>query len=86
MSKYAIQVTLFDGGHPVQVEEFRTKTAAQGFVSSNLGVNRQRLGRCRIWYNAEQDFWNEFESTSLKEFQEKLDADTERELLNDLAA
>ncbi len=43
------------------------------------------LGVCRVWYNREKDYWNEFEFKTAEELHRILAQDTEKDLVETFA-
>jgi len=86
--KIPIRVSILDAktGETVSTSTFTRQGQLSDFVQLRIRENRENNVRfeAKVLYNRQQDYYNEFEFKTFKEFKEKLDGCLERELLKDL--
>ncbi len=78
-TRLALRIKLYENSKVVLSTTMRIKARARAFVEANL--TPERTGRCRVYYNYDKDYWNEFEFSNLREFNEILIVDTEKDLI-----
>lgn len=65
----------------------RTRSVVRGFIVELKGLPASEWDRgiCRVTYNREMDYWNEFEFTNFEDFHNNLITDTEPDLIQTFA-
>lgn len=79
-----ISVQLFNKkGEVVQTYYKSVKSRIVADVQVGLQKKGVVRGTCRVTYNREQDYWNEFDFTDFATFNKILSVDTEKSLVQD---
>ena len=79
-----IDLKLFKDDKMVFRTTCRMKSTARARIEAGIS-SEWTLGRCRVWYNVNDDYWNEFEFYSYEDFTEKLALFTEQDLVETFA-
>jgi uncharacterized protein YaaR (DUF327 family) len=81
-----VTVRFFDTktGNMVHKASSTVKTKIRAAVREGISQNPNTSMECTVTYSKEQDSWNAFSFTTMKEFDDKLAIFTEMELLRDL--
>lgn len=79
-----IQVKLFNKKGEVIQNYYRT-VKARILVDVQVGLKNKDTvyGTCRVIYNKNKDYWNEFNFTDFKKFKDTLAVDTELDLVKE---
>lgn len=79
-----INVKLFDANSKV-VHNYNRTVKSRIVTAVQVGLENKDVikGTCRITYNKEKDYWNEFNFTDFNLFNETLTIDTEKDLIKD---
>lgn len=83
-----IRVSVFDANtlKTITTSTFTRQTQLSDFVQLKLREYRGKdvAFEARVMYNRKEDFFNEFQFTTFKDFKEKLEPCLEKELLKDM--
>jgi hypothetical protein len=79
-----IHVRLFDKNGKV-VHNYQRTVKSRIVSAVQVGLENKDVitGTCRITYNKEKDYWNEFNFVDFSSFNETLSVDTEKDLIKD---
>lgn len=79
-----IKVTLYDKNNDT-VSNYQRTVKSRIIDDVQVGLKNKAviMGVCRVTYSNENDYWNEFNFTTLTEFKNSLSIDTELSLIKE---
>ena len=72
-----IRMTLFNSNDEIVQKYSGTKKSQAIAKLLNVSRTEWNYGVCRVWYNKQEDYWNEFRFTEPSQLKENLTIDTE---------
>lgn len=79
-----IQVKLFNKNNEI-VQRYQRTVKARILTDVQVGLKNKDIeyGTCRVTYNKDKDYYNEFNFTEFKKFKDTLAVDTELDLIRE---